>query len=104
MFQALAIKQKGTGAESPITDPAASSGAVAPPAESAAPPAESAASTASAPAGTEVAATPGEGTMGGDGSCTCIVTCQAGSFPAAEAQGLGNFGGISGKSTSLIPR
>ncbi|KAL6400796.1 hypothetical protein AUP68_16513 [Ilyonectria robusta] len=109
MFQALAIKQKGTGAESPITDPAASSAVVAPPAESAAPPAESAAppveapaSTASAPEGTE-AATPGEGTMGGDGSCTCIVTCQAGSFPA-EVQGLGNFGGISGKSTSLTPR
>ncbi|KAH7160694.1 putative serine-threonine rich protein [Dactylonectria macrodidyma] len=101
MFQALAIKQKGEGAESPITDPNASA-----PAESAAstpveevatsvaPPVESVASTVSAPEGTQ-ALTPGEGVVGADGSCTCVVTCASGSFPAA-AQGVGAFGGMGG--------
>ncbi|KAF7537264.1 hypothetical protein G7Z17_g12886 [Cylindrodendrum hubeiense] len=89
MFQALAIKQKGAGAETPITDPAATPAA---PGEAET---SAATSTVSAPEGTEVAATPGEGTLGGDGSCVCVVTCAVGSFPA-EAQGLGAFGGMSG--------
>ncbi|KAH6897434.1 hypothetical protein B0T10DRAFT_186235 [Thelonectria olida] len=90
MFQAAAIKQKGDGSQTPITDPSAT-------------PAESqveepaATSTAEAPPaqGTEEAVTPGKGTMDGDGSCVCIVTCAGSSFPAA-AQGVGAFGGVAG--------
>ncbi|KPM45741.1 hypothetical protein AK830_g738 [Neonectria ditissima] len=88
MFQALAIKQKGEGAETPITDPAATPGQ----GEAEAPAAST--TVASAPEGTQ-ALTPGEGTLGSDGSCVCIVSCAAGSFPA-EAQGLGAFGGQPG--------
>jgi hypothetical protein len=93
-FQAAAIKQKGDGSQTPITDPSAT------PAESQAEETPAATSTvASEPAqGTEEAVTPGKGTMGGDGSCVCIVTCAAGSFPAA-AQGVGSFGGVAGKFT-----
>ncbi|KAM3515618.1 hypothetical protein MY11210_000796 [Beauveria gryllotalpidicola] len=40
-------------------------------------------------------ATPGQGTVGPDGSCTCAVACNAGGFPAA-AQGAGAFGGFAG--------
>ncbi|TQV99987.1 hypothetical protein V2A60_005402 [Cordyceps javanica] len=40
-------------------------------------------------------ATPGKGTVGADGSCTCVVACNAGGFPAA-AQGAGAFGGFAG--------
>ncbi|KAH7149860.1 putative serine-threonine rich protein [Dactylonectria estremocensis] len=103
MFQALAIKQKGEGAEAPITDPNATPAAPEEPAASTAveevatsvvPPVEAPASTVSAPEGTQ-ALTPGEGVVGADGSCTCVVTCSAGSFPA-EAQGVGAFGGMAG--------
>ncbi|KAK7424307.1 hypothetical protein QQX98_000575 [Neonectria punicea] len=87
MFQALAIEQKGEGAETPITDPAATPG------EAEAPPAAST-TVASAPEGTE-AVTPGQGTIGSDGSCVCHVSCSANSFPV-EAQGIGAFGGQPG--------
>ncbi|KGQ12502.1 hypothetical protein BBAD15_g1739 [Beauveria bassiana D1-5] len=40
-------------------------------------------------------ATTGTGTVGPDGSCTCVVACNAGGFPAA-AQGAGAFGGFAG--------
>lgn len=97
MFQAMAIAQKGDGSQTPITDPSATT-----PSESQAVETSTAAATetatASAPPaqGTDVAVTPGQGTMGGDGSCVCVVTCAAGSFPAA-AQGVGAFGGQPGE-------
>lgn len=88
-FQAAAIKQKGTGSQTPITDPAATSAA----GQSETP---AASTVASDPAqGTDQAVTPGKGTVSGDGSCICIVSCSAASFPAA-AQGVGSFGGQPG--------
>lgn len=41
-------------------------------------------------------ATPGQGVVGQDGSCLCVVSCSAGGFPAADAQGLGSWGGQAG--------
>ncbi|CAM1509449.1 Fc.00g031880.m01.CDS01 [Cosmosporella sp. VM-42] len=103
MFQQKAIEQKGDGKSTPITGgdgtadaPANSAPAATSSAAAEAPP--SATSVASAPEGTGAAGsdTPGQGTINPDGSCTCFVACAAGSFPAIEAQGLGNFGGQSG--------
>jgi hypothetical protein len=91
MFQSLAIKQKGTGKETPITggEPIAApeGGAATPPA---APPA--AAPPAAAPPANGV--TPGVGVIEG-GACKCVVQCNAGSF-AAPNQGLGAVGGVGG--------
>lgn len=102
MFQQKAIEQKGDGKATPITggkpdpnapaqSPAASSSVVQPP--------PAATSAASAPEGTGI--TPGKGTIGADGSCTCFVACSAGGFPAQNAQGVGAFGGQAGKSSSM---
>lgn len=85
-FQQLAIEQNGDGKATPITDPSATTAA----GEANTP----TASLVSPPAASD-AVTPGQGTIGSDGSCTCIVTCAAGSFPAA-AQGIGSFGGMAG--------
>ncbi|KAG5920382.1 hypothetical protein E4U42_006214 [Claviceps africana] len=38
----------------------------------------------------------GKGTLGADGSCSCVASCSPGSFPAAQAQGVGAFGGMGG--------
>ncbi|KAG5982109.1 hypothetical protein E4U55_002287 [Claviceps digitariae] len=40
--------------------------------------------------------TSGKGTVGPDGSCSCVVSCSPGSFPAAQAQGVGAIGGMGG--------
>lgn len=103
MFKEKAIAQKGDGKQTPITggegDKGKESPVAPPPADTtkAAPPATT--TSASAPEGT--GATPGQGTVGPDGSCHCVVACAAGSFPNIEAQGLGAFGGEPGK--SLVP-
>jgi len=85
-FKELAISQNGDGAEAPITggDPAAEEPAAEEP-----PVAEDPAAGGSGP-------TPGQGTIGEDGSCLCMVSCSSSSFPAAEAQGLGAWGGVPG--------
>ncbi|KAG5944802.1 hypothetical protein E4U53_006823 [Claviceps sorghi] len=38
----------------------------------------------------------GKGTVGADGSCSCVASCSPGGFPAAQAQGVGAFGGMAG--------
>lgn len=102
MFQALAIAQNGTGADSAIVG-----GAPPPPP---APPAGDAAATSAGsvavPSATlgggggaaQTGVVSGTGTIGQDGLCSCAVTCTfAGSdFPAAAVQGRSNFGGIGG--------
>lgn len=108
MFQQMAIAQKGDGSATPITggDGGSAESPAAPPAETpaetpAAPPAEAPAEApaetpAETPAAGGDAMTPGTGTLLGDGSCSCVVACAAGSFPALDAQGLGAFGGVAG--------
>ncbi|CAN8103792.1 unnamed protein product [Discula destructiva] len=90
MFQAMAIAQNGAGMATAITGGAANNNtgaaAAAPPA---APPA--------APEGgaSAAGATMGTGSVSG-GVCSCAVTCSFGALPAADAQGLGAFGGMTG--------
>lgn len=48
------------------------------------------------PAGGDNAVVPGNGVVGEDGSCICMVSCSAGSFPNADVQGLNAWGGIAG--------
>lgn len=91
MFQALAISQNGTGAGTAITGGGNNASAPAAPAAPAAAPA------APAAGGNAVM---GNGAVQG-GACVCAVTCSTGSFPAAAAQGLGAFGGMAGKFSSL---
>lgn len=98
MFQSMAISQNGTGAATAITGgtgTAAGNGTAA--AAPAAPPAPAtgAAGSAGSVAGTG-GATTGTGTLQ-NGQCQCAVTCTAGSLPAANVQGLGAFGGMTGK-------
>lgn len=103
MFKALAIKQKGEGAATPITGgdpiaekPAEEKPAAEKPAEekpAAEEPKADATVPADAPKNTEYV--PGKGQLNQDGSCSCVVACSAGSFPV-EAQGVGAFGGQAG--------
>lgn len=95
MFQSMAISQNGTGSATAITGgtgAAASNGTAA--AAPATPPAAGAGAAGSV-AGTG-GATTGTGTLQ-NGQCQCAVTCTAGSLPAANVQGLGAFGGMTGK-------
>src|SRR5689334_14911200 len=82
-FKSVAIQQKGGG--SSVSTPAAT------PTEGEA----NASSSAATPAGSETV-TPGKGTLGSDGSCTCAVSCGSNAFPVA-AQGIGAFGGLPGE-------
>ncbi|KAI0445561.1 Cupredoxin [Xylaria telfairii] len=97
IFQAMAIQQKGQGAGSAITGNATSSAGAD----------EAATTTAAAGGATEVAGGATETASAGGaiqtgtgqivaGACVCAVTCGAGSFPAVNAQGIGNFGGVPG--------
>ncbi|RSL64203.1 hypothetical protein CEP53_004158 [Fusarium sp. AF-6] len=96
-FKEMAIQQKGTGEQAPITggkpieQPAAEK-----PAATEKPAAEKPAATETASAPENTGYVPGKGQIGSDGSCTCVVSCAAGSFPAANAQGVGAFGGMAG--------
>ncbi|KAJ6440762.1 cupredoxin [Purpureocillium lavendulum] len=105
-FQAQAIAQNGTGQAAPITGGNGSNN----PAKD---PAGTASTSASAPeatggnggggnnnnnnnnGGNNGSVTPGQGTVNPDGSCSCVVTCSSGSFPA-QNQGVGSFGGMGG--------
>lgn len=92
MFQQMAIAQKGAGATAAIVG-----GAGAPSAAAAAPPA---ASGAVAPPANAAAAPPSmaQGTGNNvNGACACSCLCGPGSFPNAAVQGVGAFGGVSGK-------
>lgn len=120
MFQSMAISQNGTGEATPITGgtgPGGAAPAPPPPANAEQPKAPGTSGTPSpgtseAPsppaaggegaggAGGAGGATPGQGTVGTDGSCTCVVACNAGGFPAA-AQGAGAFGGFAGELHNL---
>lgn len=97
MFQSMAIAQNGTGAGTAITGGQAGGNATAAP-PAAAPPA--AAPPAVAPTGAPQAGggstATGTGSMQG-GQCQCAVTCSVGNLPAANAQGLGMFGGMAGE-------
>lgn len=100
MFQSMAIAQNGTGAGTGITGGEAPAASAAPAnatgGAAAAPPAEGGAAAGGAAAG-GAAATPtmGQGTIQ-NGACVCAVSCSVGSFPAAQAQGVGAFGGLPG--------
>ena len=99
MFQSMAIAQNGTGAGTGITGgqapPAAGAGnATGGGAAAAPPPAEGGAAAGGAGA---VTPTMGQGQIQ-NGACVCAVTCSTGSFPASQAQGVGAFGGLPGKS------
>ncbi|GAP83814.1 putative serine-threonine rich protein [Rosellinia necatrix] len=111
MFQAMAIQQKGQGAGSAITGNATSSAVAGDPAATGAPAATEAPAGTDAPAATETPAAGAGGATGtgaaegaiqtgtGElvaGACVCAVTCTGGAFPAANVQGIGNFGGIPG--------
>ena len=101
MFQSMAIAQNGTGAGTGITG-----GQAPPPAAGAAPPNATGGAAAAPPAeaggaagaGGAAAAPPtmGQGQIQ-NGACVCAVSCSVGSFPAAQAQGVGAFGGLPGK-------
>lgn len=104
----MAISQSGGGDTTPIT------GGGAPPAGQQPPPAAGEPGKEQPPAagepgkeqppggqqqpapGNNSGVTPGQGKVGPDGSCQCVVQCAPGSFPAMDAQGLGAMGGASG--------
>lgn len=111
MFKELAIAQNGEGEGTPIVGgpeqppaeepPADAPPADAPPAENPpadAPPSEEAPVEEEAPPanGGDNAVVPGNGVVGEDGSCICMVSCTASGFPSLQAQGLGNVGGVPG--------
>lgn len=114
MFRELAIAQNGTGSATPVSGGKSS---VAPPVQapqqtpdggqrcsgtSVAGPQSSVAPPGPAPQQTPYGEqggsglTYGKGTVGADGSCTCVVACSAGSFPAVQPQGVGACGGMAG--------
>lgn len=100
MFQSMAIAQNGTGMGTAITGgtgaaagAAASNGTAAAGGAAAAPAAPAAGTGSTAGTG---GATTGTGTLQ-NGQCQCAVTCTAGALPAANVQGLGAFGGMTGK-------
>ncbi|KAK4214441.1 hypothetical protein QBC37DRAFT_149460 [Rhypophila decipiens] len=101
MFQALAIAQNGTGADSAIVG-GAPPPPPAPPAGDAAATASGAVAAPSATAGAGAAApsgvVAGTGQVGADGQCVCAVTCSftGSDFPAAAVQGRASFGGVPG--------
>jgi hypothetical protein len=92
MFQAMAIAQKGTGSGSAITG----NGTASAPAAGSSSAATSAVSSAAGSAATG-SIQQGLGTLTpGSGQCICAVSCGTGAFPAAQAQGVGAFGGFAG--------
>jgi len=117
MFQSMAIAQSGNGGGSAITG----NGGGAPAGQQPPPPADTNVNTlpaggeaatgtlnqlppvdtagAFAPSGTGIVA--GTGQLLANGECACAVECGAGSFPALQAQGAGNFGGQPGTSPLL---
>lgn len=87
-FQEKAIAMYGEGEQTPITGGD-------PPAETEAPAEETPAEETPVEGGNG-GTVPGNGVIGEDGSCLCMVSCDAGSFPVADVQGLGAYGGVPG--------
>ncbi|KAL1894549.1 hypothetical protein Sste5346_005784 [Sporothrix stenoceras] len=116
MFQQMAIAQNGTGTGSAITGNGGTTvagAAAGTTTTAAAAGADSLTATLGGTAATNTAAaagtagtglTTGTGTVNADGSCSCAVVCNAGSFPAVQAQGVGAFGGFGGSlpSTAVV--
>ncbi|KAG6008186.1 hypothetical protein E4U43_000199 [Claviceps pusilla] len=109
MFQGLAIKNNGGGAATAITVGQQSAAPVAPAPKQTPAPSPAGAPDAEPPKQPVVASQSkqdsqastggiayGKGTLGADGSCSCVVSCSPGSFPAAQAQGVGAIGGMGG--------
>jgi plastocyanin len=88
MFQQMAIQQNGTGTASPIVGGSASSAVVAATATSVA--------TAAGATSTGTSIVAGTGTDSTGGACTCSCLCGVEAFPNAAAQGVANFGGMTG--------
>lgn len=90
MFKTMAVAQNGTGIQSAIqggTPSDSGSGTAA-------------ASAVSSPAAAAAAApsvASGMGSTAGDGTCSCSCLCGQAAFPEAAMQGVGMFGGMSGK-------
>ncbi|KAI0472434.1 Cupredoxin [Xylaria cf. heliscus] len=95
IFQAMAIQQKGQGAGSAITGNATSSAVASEVATTSAAGATEVAGGATQTGSADGAIQTGTGQIIA-GACVCAVTCGAGSFPAVNAQGIGNFGGVPG--------
>ncbi|KAI0453168.1 Cupredoxin [Xylaria acuta] len=95
IFQAMAIQQKGQGAGSAITGNATTSAVASDVAATGAASATEVAGGATQTGSAGGAIQTGTGQLV-DGACVCAVTCGAGSFPAVNAQGIGNFGGVPG--------
>ena len=98
MFEQMAIAQNGTGTAGAITGASTGAAAAPPPpaASAAAPPPPS--SSSSSNSGSMVS---GSGTLNSGGACSCACLCGVAAFPSA-AQGLGGFGGMTGKSFSSL--
>lgn len=106
-FKEIAISDNGEGEASPITggEPPADDGEAAEPPAGEEPPVEEPPVEeppvveepveGEPPAGGS-GPTPGQGTIGEDGSCLCMVSCASDAFPAAQAQGVGATGGVPG--------
>lgn len=90
-FKQMAIAQNGDGAEA--APPAAGTPVASPP-PAATPPAATPPAATPPAAGGELA-TPGQGVVGNDGSCHCVVSCSASGF-ASSGQGIGSIGGLAG--------
>jgi hypothetical protein len=90
MFESMAIAQNGTSSSAATSASASAASVVA---SSASAVASSGSASAASSAASSVAT--GTGQISGD-ACICAVTCAVGSFPAADVQGLGSFGGTAG--------
>jgi hypothetical protein len=90
MFQQMAIAQNGTGTTAVIAGGTASTTL----ATTATTVAAAATTTASVNSGTMVS---GTGTINTGGACECSCLCGVAAFPNAAVQGIGAFGGLSGK-------
>ncbi|CAK7202930.1 hypothetical protein SEUCBS139899_005657 [Sporothrix eucalyptigena] len=116
MFQEMAIAQNGTGTGSAITGnggTTAAGGTTGTTTTAASGDSLTATLGGTAATNTAVASagstagtglTSGTGTVNADGSCSCAVVCNSGSFPAVQAQGIGAFGGFGGSlpSTAVV--
>ncbi len=97
----MAIAQNGTGSTAVIAGGTAASSAAS---VAAAPAATvSTATTAAAAVSTGTGMVSGTGTINANGACSCSCLCGVAAFPNAAIQGVGAFGGISGKLHYFAP-
>ena len=95
----MAIAQNGTGTPAVIVGGTASSGAATGSTATVAAPGSAATSVANSGS-----LNTGTGSLDSTGACQCSCLCGAASFPNAAIQGVGAFGGTSGKLLSHCPR